>query len=141
MHEPLPEGRAVGRCSGRLTLGVCRWRILGMRVALGFHSATLELYVDHLANGIEQLHTVVEKVEVFLMTFLGVVIVLPFHAISLLNRYQIFVLSEHSFIFVAYDIAKLGSDGQSDLANPAKILAPSDIFHFAHLAFSDILCF
>lgn len=77
----MPEGAAGWLAVRRLSSRALGRRILGMRVALGFHSAALELKVDHLADGIEQLHTVVKKPKVSFMIFLGVVVVLPFHTI------------------------------------------------------------
>ena len=52
-----------------------------MRVTLDFHSTTFKLNIDHLTNGIKQLHAVVEETEVFLMTLFRAVIILPFHTV------------------------------------------------------------
>ena len=52
-----------------------------MRVILGFNSMAFKLDVDHLTNGIKQLHAVVEEAEVFLMTLFRAVIILPFHTV------------------------------------------------------------
>ena len=50
-----------GGGSGGLASPVIGWRVLGVRVAPRGHSAPLQLDVDHLANGLEQLHAVVKK--------------------------------------------------------------------------------
>ena len=61
-HDALPEraarrriGRRASPVLGRRDLGM---RTLGMRVAPRGHSVPLQLDVDHLADGVEQLHAV-----------------------------------------------------------------------------------
>ena len=56
-HDALPE-RAARRRTGRRASPVLGRRVLGMRVAPGAHSVPLQLDVDHLADGVEQLHAV-----------------------------------------------------------------------------------
>ena len=57
-----------------------------MSVAPVVHFAPLQLDVDYLANGLKQLHAVVQPASVFLAILPEVAVVLPFHTFYDLNN-------------------------------------------------------
>ena len=70
---------------GRLTAVARDLVCLEVMVVLAVHPVPFKLNIDHLTNGVKQLHAVVKKVEVLLVMLFDVAVVLPFHAFRILN--------------------------------------------------------
>ena len=85
-HDARPKGatgtvvRLFGFGFRRLPVFRIGRRVLMMRVALRHHSSTLQLYVYHVADGVEQLKAFFHILYVISLLLGGFLVALQFHA-------------------------------------------------------------